>query len=103
VIRLLISMLCALGLALAPVTAEAAAKAGSMPGCTMGKEMPRKAADHGKIDCCTPACQAPSAPALLPNSTEEATSQPHAMIFAVAPVKELASIPSTGLDPPPRA
>lgn len=103
VIRL-IMMLCAIGLALAPVTAEAAVSAGSMPGCTMNKEMPVKPSSHAKMDCCTPACQVTAASALLPNSTgEETTSQPHAMTFAAGRVKELASISTTGLDPPPRA
>jgi hypothetical protein len=101
-IRLIVSILCAVGLALAPATAEAAAMAGSMPGCTMGKEMPAKSTDRGNMDCCTPACQV-SAPALLPNSTgEEASSQPERARFAAAPEKKLASVPATGLDPPPR-
>jgi hypothetical protein len=103
VIRLIISVLCALGLAFSPVTAEASALAGSMPGCAMGKEMPNKGADHGKMDCCTPACQLTAAPALLPNSTAREPTRPAAMIFTATAVKELASVPSTGLDPPPRA
>lgn len=104
VIRLIISLLCALGLAFAPVTAGAAPASGSMPGCTMGKEMPRKTADQGKMDCCAPACQAPSATALLPNRDgTEAVVAATGPKLAWAPAKELASLPSSGLDPPPRA
>jgi hypothetical protein len=105
VIRLLLSLLCALGLALAPVAAGAAAlSSDSMPGCTMGKDMPAKSTDHGKMDCCTPVCQPASAAALLPSHpTETEAFRPNAIMFASAPVKELISVFRTGLDPPPRA
>jgi hypothetical protein len=74
-----------------------------MPGCVMGKNMPKKAADHGKMDCCTPACQAPSSAALLPNRIAALSLDTRSTVMlAWAPVKELASIPSSGLDPPPR-
>lgn len=105
-IRLLISILCALGLALAPAAAVASAiPSSSMPGCTMNGKMPEKPVDHSKMDCCTPACQAPaSAAALLPRQDPSTQPQPlDKSQLAWAPVKELASIASSGLDPPPRA
>lgn len=103
-IRLLISILCALGLAFAPVAANAAATAAeSMAGCTMGKEMPAKPA-NAKMDCCTPTCQAPSSTALLPDERDGgAVDLIKRVQLAWTPVKELDGITSSGLDPPPRA
>jgi hypothetical protein len=103
-IRLFIALLCALGLAFAPVAAGAAALSNqNMPGCTMGKEMPKKAADHGKVDCCTPACQAASSAALLPSrGAFVATVARPAVRLTWAPAKKLASVPGSGLDPPPK-
>ncbi|NUQ17023.1 MAG: hypothetical protein HOP95_00995 [Sphingomonas sp.] len=106
VIRLLISMLCALGLALSAVaTADAtAAPSSGMPACTMDGKIPAKQSKGGKMDCCTPACQAASSSALLPSrDAAEPTSTARSPILASAPVKELASIKTSGLDPPPRA
>jgi hypothetical protein len=105
VLRLLISMLCALGLAFAPVSAGATLlSSDSMPGCTMGKDMPKRSGDHSTMSCCTPACQAPSSAALLPGrDSAAATDGPSVTKFSRAPAQELASIPSSGLDPPPRA
>lgn len=104
VIRLLISLLCALGLALAPVTAIAAtATMNGTPGCTMGGHMPAKPADHSKMDCCTPACQmsAPAAMIAEPVAASEPLLHDRDLV-ASAPAKELASVHSSGLDPPPR-
>ena len=104
-VRLMISILCALGLAFAPVTAGAGAQpTNGMPGCTMNGKMPNKPVDHAKKDCCTPACQAPSSAALLPskNTAGEIGAVRSALLIS-APTRELASAPTTGLDPPPRA
>ena len=106
VIRLLILMLCALGLGFVPVTANAAGSPSTgMPGCTMdGNHMPDIPADHSKMGCCTPACQAPSSAALLPNRDAVlATGFGATLKLAMAPVEELASASGSGLDPPPRA
>lgn len=105
VIRLLISIVCVLGLAFTPVAANAAAAPSSdMPGCTMDGKMPSKAADHAKMDCCTPACHAPSASALLPNQDGAvAEALAPAQVVAWAPAKQLESILASGLDPPPRS
>ena len=105
-IRLLILMLCALGLGFAPVTANAAAAPSTgMPGCTIdGNHMPDIPADHSKMGCCTPACQALSSPALLPSrGATLATDFGAALKLVMAPVEELASASGSGLDPPPRA
>ena len=101
----MLSMLCALGLAFAPVAASGAVQpATSMPECTMsGGEMPDMPSDHSKMDCCTPACQAPAPAALLPVPDAELTDYSHGPKLSWAPVKELASLRSSGLDPPPRA
>lgn len=104
VIRLLISVLCALGLAFAPVTAFAAATTmNGTPGCTMDGHMPAKPADHSKMDCCTPACQmsAPAATIAEPVAASEPLLHDRGLV-ASAPAKELASVHSSGLDPPPR-
>ena len=103
-IRLLISILCALGLAFAPVAAGAAAlQMSGMPGCTMNGKMPSKPADHAAKDCCTPACQAPSS-ALLPGKDSAARVRlARSAMMVSAIIKELASAPTSGLDPPPRA
>lgn len=105
VIRLLISMLFALGVMLAPATASAdVAPASGMPGCTMNPKLPSKAPDRTKMDCCTVACQSPSSTAMLPGYVGEDYVAPARRATLVSePVKELASITSSGLDPPPRA
>ena len=65
VIRLMISVLCALGLALAPAPARASAgPSTSAAACAMDGKMPTKPVNHAKTDCCTAACQ-PAAPAAL--------------------------------------
>lgn len=103
-IRLLLAIFCALGLALAPVTASAvSAPSGTMPGCAMDGKMPDKPADHSRMDCCTPACQIAPASALLPQSfagLEPLT--PDGALHRRTPAKILASFMWTALDPPPR-
>jgi hypothetical protein len=75
-----------------------------MPGCTMNGKMPSKPADRAAKDCCTPACQAPSSSALLPGKDSAARVRLAGSAMMVSPiVKELASAPNSGLDPPPRA
>lgn len=106
IMRLLLALLCVLGLALAPVTANASAvPSNGMAKCMMDGEMPDMPADHSKMDCCTPVCQAPApAAALLPDSgaSSGARTAPTVKLTG-APAKELAGITSSGLDPPPRA
>ena len=102
VIRLLIGVLCALGLAIAPAGATTMSS-DVMVGCTMGKQMPKKAAEHEKMDCCTPTCQVPAASALLPVTLAAAKASGHStMKLAWALAKELTSFRNSGLDPPPR-
>ena len=104
-IRLLLSMLCAFGLAFAPVTASAAAQPSTgMPGCAMDGKMPAKPSNHGKMDCCTPACQAPApAAAVLPAADAAVGGLVDGPMPASLPDAELASFVSSALDPPPRA
>jgi len=103
-VRLVLALLCAVGLALSPaVTAGAAAASGAMPGCTMDGHMPAKPAGHSKMDCCTPACQITAAAALLPErnaDTAPMTAIGESPDSSVA--RELASFTPSGLDPPPR-
>lgn len=102
VIRLLISMLCALGLAFAPVAANAtAAPPENMAGCTMGKDMPKPI--NGKMDCCVPACQSTTSALVPEKATDGAAVQIDCSQLAWTPVKELTGIVNSGLDPPPRA
>ena len=103
-IRLVLAVLCSIGLALSPAAASGATTASStMPGCTMDGHMPAKPADHSKMDCCTPACQITAAAALLPerlagDSLIRATAARHERGALV----ETTSFTPTGLDPPPR-
>ena len=106
-IRLLISILCALGLAFAPVTVNAAPMpSDEMTGCEMDGKMPPEPMthmNHSKADCCTAACPVQSS-ALLPDADAARPSDPAlaALLFS-APVKVLISVAYSGLDPPPRA
>ena len=100
-IRLLLALLSAFALALSPVSATAAAPA-SMADCGMKGEMPAKP-HHSKMDCCTPACQASSAAAMLPQRGEASDGVSHERApLSTIPVKRLISFAPTGLDPPPR-
>jgi hypothetical protein len=105
VIRLFLAVLCALGLAFAPVTAIAAtATMNGTAGCTMDRHLPAKPSDHSKMDCCTPACQMAAPAALLPERASISDALPHDRgLVASAPAKELASVASSSLDPPPRS
>jgi len=103
VTRLLISMLCALGLAFAPVAANGMSfDQQPMAKCDMQHKMPSKPAHHGKMDCCTPACQVSAAAALQPQLgvADRLTSGKELRVTAAA--TQLDSFASTGLDPPPR-
>lgn len=104
VIRLFISLLCALGLALSPVGAASAAPApAAMADCAMKGDMPAKPADGGKMSCCTPACQAPAPSVLLPEperAANDLTAKRDLLVGASA--EELKSLLRSGLDPPPR-
>lgn len=104
VIRLCLTALCALALALSPAaTSGAIATPAGMPGCTMDGHMPAKPTDHAKMDCCTPACQVTAAAAFLPAPT--ASSVPlydSRALHARAAETELASVEASALDPPPR-
>ena len=104
-IRLLVSLFVALGLTLSPAGASTVQPAAEvMADCDMQGGMPDMPAHESKMACCTPACQAPSSPALLPNEK----AAPAAGVTGSSqriwtPVKELTGIKSSGLDPPPRA
>ena len=104
VIRLVIAVLCALGLAFSSAaTTGAIAAPTAMPGCRMDGHMPAKPADHAKMDCCTVVCQMAS-PALMPERTADraplkSNGSPHDRAAA----KELVSFTASALDPPPRA
>jgi hypothetical protein len=103
VIRHLLALLCAIGLAFSPLAAEPASAAPMAP-CAMGGEMPDMPADHSKMDCCTPACHAPAASALIPRiNAGLADFQAPGRLLSIAPVKELESILASGVDPPPRS
>ncbi|MBA2770516.1 MAG: hypothetical protein H0U34_00645 [Sphingomonas sp.] len=105
-IRLVLAMICALGLAFSPVAANAAPAAGSgMPGCIMDGDMPDMAADHSKMDCCTPACQAPSSSAAtLSKSISAALLAPaKSRKLTWGSPKDLVAFLVSALDPPPRA
>lgn len=103
-IRLLVSMLCALGLAFSPVVATAAVAAGKMPGCTMNGKMPDTPSNHDKMDCCTAACQMTSATALLPESgTTDAPLEMNGALHHRLVLVEPISIIPLALDPPPRS
>lgn len=74
-----------------------------MTGCDMHQKMPGKPAGHAKMDCCTPACQAASAAALLPQREGPPDRViNHSNLRAGLAAKELESFAPTGLDPPPR-
>jgi hypothetical protein len=104
VIRLVLFLLSALALALSPVAVNAAPFGqDAMAGCDMHQKVPAKPANHGKMDCCTPACQASSPAGLV--SQRDASSdgavrggELHVRYAANKPV----SFAPTGLDPPPR-
>lgn len=104
VIRLIIAVLCAVGLALTPVgTSAAAAAAPNISGCTMDQQqMPAMPIDHSKMDCCTPACQVAAAAFLPDRTTTAAPIAPDCALHDRAAAKELASFRASGLDPPPR-
>lgn len=104
VIRLLLALLVAVGLAFSPAApALAMAAPSAMSDCANGDQMPDRSADHSKMDCCTPACQAPAAAALLPQQSSAGKSLAMARPLVIdPPAKELASVAPAGLDPPPR-
>lgn len=107
-IRLLLGILLALGLAGAPMAADAqSAIGGHMPKCAMGgamPDMPDMPADHSKMSCCTVACQAPSAAALLPGPhAAAALAHLDGPRLSWAADRQLNSLPRAALDPPPRA
>ena len=103
-IRLLLAVLCSLGLALSPaLTAGAIAAPAAMPGCTMGEHMPAKPVDHSKMDCCTPACQIAPAAALLPApASTDARLGPNRGLHIRPAIAAVASFSPSALDPPPR-
>jgi hypothetical protein len=74
-----------------------------MTGCDMKGEMPKAPADHVKKDCCVPACQAPASAAFLPQSGDDSAAlAPEPRLHMRVPAKKLASVPNSGLDPPPK-
>jgi hypothetical protein len=74
-----------------------------MTGCDMKGEMPKAPADHAKKDCCVSACQTPAPAAFLPqNGDGSAGLAPEPRLHMTVPAKALASVSSSGLDPPPK-
>ncbi len=104
VIRYILALLCAIGLAASPALANVGlSPTSSMPGCTMGGEMPDMPPDHSTMDCCTAACHAPSSAAFVPKQDAcLATGAIGKVKLVGAPIKELVSAVGSGLDPPPR-
>ena len=101
--RLFIAILCALGLAISPVTTSGAfAAAGAMPGCTMDGHMSGKSSHHSKMDCCTAVCQMTGAALVPPQLAEQEQLKCDGAVHDRAPAKKLASYIASGLDPPPR-
>ncbi|MES2326223.1 MAG: hypothetical protein V4499_02680 [Pseudomonadota bacterium] len=102
-IRLVLALLSALALALNPVSVQAAGFGqDSTMSCGMQQKMPAKPANHGKMDCCTPACQVSSAAALLPDHDLADQVTNGEQLHAAMALSKLSSFAPTGLDPPPR-
>ena len=102
-IRHFVALFCAIGLAFSPLAA-APASATQMADCAMGGDMPDLPADHSKMDCCTPACHAPSANASLPRSDVALPQRlGPSQQFRTALFQQLESVLASGLDPPPRS
>jgi hypothetical protein len=104
VISLVLSLLSALALALSPVAVNAASVGqGPMAGCDMHQKVPAKPASHGKMDCCTPACQAASPAGLVPQRDASSGGAVRGTeLHARYAAHRLDSFAPTGLDPPPR-
>lgn len=109
-LRLLIAMIMALGLTLAPAADARSGMTGGNAGCTMAgdasamPDMAGMAADHARMPCCTIACQTPVSPALLPVRDSAVRLDPlDELLVAWEPGRRLESIAPSALDPPPRA
>lgn len=97
------ALLCAAGLALAPMAASnASAAPAAMAGCTVDGHMPSKPADRPKSDCCTVACPMNAAALLPERRVDGARLNPSPFIHNAATAQELASVAQSELDPPPR-
>ncbi|MFP5329089.1 MAG: hypothetical protein ACLGHC_02990 [Alphaproteobacteria bacterium] len=105
-IRLVITALCALALALSPAATSGAlaAPVAATAACEMDpQEMPSVPAGHPKMKCCTPACQIAAPTALVPDrGIVPAHPDISGMTHNPGAVKELTSVCASGLDPPPR-
>jgi hypothetical protein len=65
--------------------------------------MPEAPADHAKKGCCVPACQTPVLAAFLSQDGDSSAAlAPEPRLHMTMPAKELASVPNSGLDPPPK-
>ncbi|TFI59763.1 hypothetical protein E2493_02680 [Sphingomonas parva] len=98
--RLLLAILVALSLIGSPSVAVAAAP---LTPCTMPMDQQDGGSHHDKMDCCTPNCAAPAAPALLPPET--AGDAPVAFARADLWHKDAPGLPSfnpPSIDHPPR-
>lgn len=107
-IRLLIGIVVALGLALAPAAAEAGvAEASNASACAMGSGMPDKPdmpANRLKMVSCTVACQIPPSAAFLPaKQMPIRVETPGAANLSWGAELQLMSLAGSALDPPPRA
>ena len=98
--RFILAILIALSL----IGSPAAAPAAPSVSCTMAGADEGTAADHEKMDCCTPDCAAPAPAAVLPGA--DLDRDPLAPIALLDGQPEPGSLPSIILstdDPPPRA
>lgn len=107
-IRLLIGIVVALGLALAPAAAEAGvAVASNASACAMGRAMsdqPDMPANRSKMACCTIACESPPSATFLPaNRMAAPVEKPGGANLSWGAGRQLTSLASSALDPPPRA
>jgi hypothetical protein len=106
VIRILLAVFIAIGLAFspaAPAIAMTSPAAMPGPGCNMGSGMPDHPADHSKMDCCTALCQAPAAAALLPDRGAAGESLcVDGQALTELSAKALLSLSRTAVDPTPR-
>jgi hypothetical protein len=103
VIKLVLSVLSALALTLSPVAVNAASVGqGPMAGCDMQQKMPATPVNHGKMDCCTSACQVTSAALFARRDVTADQPSGGKELHASLAMKRLDSFAPNGLDPPPR-
>ena len=98
--RILLAILLAFSLIGGPAVAVAAVP---QTACTMSADEMGGSEHHGKMDCCTPECATPAAPALLPPDAPAGSGLTFARSGLWATdVMGLPSLPPLGIDHPPR-